>query len=247
MKFLLSDWLKRMVIKSSSLPEARIVNLFVILEDLLEAPGIREQLLSGGLDAESHNDLKAFLLSMAVDARLKEPDKLALQLCFILIGALNEEVRTPGCQAMERAVEAVSNLVSVAKSPRASTARSFSAAVVASFFVVCGALLVFMPGHNEKAATNMVRRIPIASVALNTAPIATNPEKLVALYQMHDKIRAGQCSYPQALMLSEPQRAVFMNGVVNIDDLNTAKTNLEEVIQLYQKVDCYYPPAAMLL
>ncbi|HEY8085419.1 MAG TPA: hypothetical protein VIE69_07435 [Methylophilaceae bacterium] len=246
MKFLLSDWLKRMVIKSSSLPEARIVNLFVILEDLLEAPGIREQLLSGGLDAESHNDLKAFLLSMAVDAGLKEPNKLALQLCFILIGALNEEMRTPGCQAMARAGEAVSNLLSTAKSPRASRSRSFSAAV-ASIFVISGVLLVFMPSHNEQFAPRMVRRIPVANVALNTAAITPNPEKLVALYQMHDKIRAGQCSYPQALMLSEPQRAVFMNGVVNIDDLNTAKTNLEEVIQLYQKVDCYYPPAAMLL
>jgi hypothetical protein len=236
-----------MVIKSSALPEARIVNLFVILEDLLEAPGIREQLLSGGLDIESHNDLKAFLLAMALDAELKEPDKLAFQLCFILMGALNEEVRTPGCHAMARAGEAVSNLISVAKPSRASRFRSFSATAVALFLVISGASLIFMSSHNEQAVTSVVRSMPATNLALNTAENSADPEKLVALFQMHDKLRSGQCSYPQALMLSAPQRSVFLNGVVNIDNLNTAKSNLEEVIQLYQKVDCYYPPAAMLL
>lgn len=79
------------------------------------------------------------------------------------------------------------------------------------------------------------------------APVTTRPDQLVALYQMNEKLRTGQCSYPQALMLAAEQRATFLEGVVNIDTLNTATTNLDEVSQLYQKVHCSYAPAAMLL
>lgn len=243
MQLLSSDWLKRMVRKSASTPEARIANLFVILQDWLDAPGMREQLLSTSLDADSHRDLNAFLLALVNDAKLGEPEKLAFQLYFILLGALNEETRNPGNSAMTQAGEAAASLIAAARPPRFGKPSMAAVASVAVVAFIAGALLISMPFTSGQPAP--VERIVFHEHSV--APVSARPDHLVAIYQMNEKLRAGQCSYPQALMLAAEQRAAFMEGVVNIETLNTATTNLDEVRQLYQKVNCSYAPAAMQL
>jgi hypothetical protein len=246
MQLLSSDWLKRMVKKSAQTPEARIANLFVILQDWLDAPGMREHLLATSLDSVDHQNLNSFLLSLVADANLVEPEKLAFQLYFILLGALNEEIRNPGCNSMAQASDAASSLVAAAKPPRFSKPRMFSipsVATVAMVAFIAGALL--MPTTFRSGKTQPLEHIALQ--AQTGSPAVSRPDSLVALYQMNERIKAGQCSYPQALMLAADQRAVFMEDVVNIDQLNTAATNLDEVRQLYQKVTCYYAPAAMQL
>ena len=245
MQMLSSDWLKRMVKKSASTPEARIANVFVILQDWVDAPGMREQLLSASLDAEGHRELNAFLLSLVTDARLGEPEKLAFQLYFILLGALNEEIRNPGNDSLMRAEEAAASLVTASRLPRFNTSRPITAVVsVAMVAFIAGALLVSMSRAPRQASPVEIR---IALQVRSITPVTARPDQLVALYQMHEKLRTGQCSYPQALMLAAEQRATFLEGVVNIDTMNTATTNLDEVSQLYQKVNCSYAPAEMLL
>ncbi len=243
MQLLSSDWLKRMVKKSASTPEARIANLFIILQDWLDAPGMREQLQPAYLGANDHQELKAFLLALVTDTKLNEPEKLTFQLYFILLGALNEEIRNPGNNAMVQAGEAASNLIIASKPAIIEKPRTIALASVAVVAILAGTLLTTMPTASEKAPP--LERI--APHTRNVTPVSARPDRLVAIYQMHEKIQAGQCSYPQALMLAPEQRAAFLEGVVNIDKLNTATTNLEEVSKLYQKVNCYYAPAAMLL
>jgi hypothetical protein len=68
-----------------------------------------------------------------------------------------------------------------------------------------------------------------------------------ALYHLHEQIRTANCSYPQALMLAPEQRAPFIERVVDGNVGNMQPESMVLVSQLYQKVDCYYPPAAMLL
>lgn len=57
----------------------------------------------------------------------------------------------------------------------------------------------------------------------------------------------ANCSYPQALMLPSEQRAPFIERVVNGNVGGLQPESMAMVNQLYQKLDCYYPPAAMLL
>lgn len=245
MPLLTSDWLKRMVMKSASDPAARIINLFTILQDWLDAPGMRDQLMAYSLDATGHSHLQAFLKALAAEAGLTDPDKLAFQFHFLLIGAINEELRNPGSQAMTQAGEAAASLIAAAKPSRFSRPRIYVAASFASLAIVAlvvGALLKPASGPqlvplNEHAALR----------AQAGTDVMARPDALVAIYQMNNKIKSGQCSYPQALMLDADQRSMFMEGVVNIEQLDVASTNLDEVRQLYQKVTCNYAPAAMLL
>jgi len=244
MQTLFSDWLKRMVSKSATTPEARIVNLFGILQDWLEAPGMREQLLVAGLDADGHRAIHAFLLALTAEAKLDESEKLAFQLSFILLGAITEEIRSPGNRAMAQAGEAAAKLIAAARPPRAGRPRAMAAASVAVLALTSGALLLpaSTPGPLAPAEKNRA-----VLQARTPALPSSRPDRLAAIYQMHDLIRTGQCSYPQALMLAAEQRAAFLEGVVNIDTLNTATSNLDEISRLYHTVKCSYAPAAMQL
>lgn len=246
MPLLSSDWLKRMVMKSASDPAARIINLFSILQDWLDAPGMRDQLMADCLDASGRAHLQAFLQDLAAEAGLSGPDKLAVQFHFLLIGAINEELRNPGSQAMTQAGEAAASLIAAAKPSRFSRPRIYFAASFASLAVVA-----LVAGDLLKPTVSGPQGVPLTGHATLQAQAGqyamTRPDALVAIYQMNNKIKSGQCSYPQALMLAADQRSMFMEGVVNIEQLDAASMNLDEVRQLYQKVTCNYAPAAMLL
>lgn len=237
-----SDWLKRMVLKSAKAPEARIANLFSILQDWLEAPGMREQVLAVGFDVQARQELHAFLLSLVMAAKLESPEKIAFQLQFMLVGALADELRNPGNHAMDHAAEAAAVMIAAAKPSRFA---KFPMAAVASLAIVVvlmtGVLLV--PSAPQPEAVTVTASLPKGDIVA----VASRPDRIAAIYQMHERLQSAQCSYPQALMLAPEQRALFLQGVVNIDSLNTAASNLEEVSQLYQKVECSYAPAAMLL
>ncbi len=241
MQILSSEWLKRMVIKSSSSPKARITNLFVILQDWLNAPGIRDQLSSASLDR--HNEVDGLLVHLVTNAKL-EPKKLAFQLHFILLGAINEEIRNPGSNTMDHARAAAASLVAASTPSRIKKSRAFAVAATAMVGVIAGSLLLPI-STTSKPVVPVTQHLELQTH--NIVPVAVNPDPSVAIYRMHDKIRSAQCLYPQALMLAANQRSVFLEGVVNIDNLKVATTNLDQVSQLYQMVDCYYPPAAMLL
>jgi hypothetical protein len=238
-----SDWLKRMVSKSSAAPTARIVNLFAILQDWMDAPGIRPQL--GDLDVASRNELQAFIHTLVSDAGLSEPEKLAFQLHFLLLGALNDELRNPGNKALERAGEAAAVMVAAARAPaRFGKSHVLAAASFGVLAVMVGALTLLPVSMPQEPA---VTQSHLAASVQDVVLASSRPDQLAAIYQLHDKLQTGQCSYPQALMLSADQRALFLDGVVNIDRLNATASNLDEVRQLYKKVDCSYAPAAMQL
>lgn len=246
MQLLSINWLERMVKKSAKTPEAQIVNLFVILQDWLEAPSIREQLLNSNFDAEAHHHLNSFLHSIVAEANWVEPDKLVFQLHFLLLGALNEEIRNPGCNSMVQARDAAASLIAAAKpifTGKSHILSIASFASVAMIALVTGAVL--LPSNFRSWQPQQMKQV--ASITHNDTHAESRPDTLSAIYQMNNKIKAGQCSYPQALMLAADQRSVFMEGVVNIDQLDTASTDLDEVRQLYQKVTCYYAPVAMQL
>lgn len=236
-----SDWLKRMVIKSAASPEARIFNLFGILQDWMEAPGIREQL--SRLDAADHFELHAFIYTLVTDAKLPDSEKLAFQLQFLLLGALSDELRNPGNKAMEQAGEAAAVMIAAAQPAGLNQAHRLAAVSFGMLALMIGAMVLMPISMPPEPVLHAKQTIPVHAVI----PASAQPDRLAAIYQLHDKLQTGQCSYPQALMMAADQRALFLDGVVNIDRLNTATTNLDEVSQLYQKVDCSFAPAAMLL
>lgn len=234
-----SGWLQRMADKVGKTPADRIHAVFQILQDWLEAPGMRQQLRDAPLDAASQQALKAYLQQLVEASGAANPAVVTVQLHMMLLGALNEEMRQPGSQALEHGRTAALLLLASQLPDR--RVNSANIALAASVVLMVGIMSMFFTQQQpEPSATGPMQLIAIA-------PVAANPDKVAAMYHLHDQMRTANCSYPQALMLAPEQRAPFLENVVNG---NLSKIQPESMIminQLYQKVDCYYPPAAMLL
>lgn len=238
MNIFTSGWLQRMVDRGASTPEARLQALFRILQDWAEVPGFHDQLRQGLQDIAAQQYLKDFLLGVARDAGLGQPEIIATQLHMMLLGGLNRELHQPGLEALRHAGEAAMTLLILQRSS-ARPARKHVAVAAMLLAVVALGMLVW-PGQTRTIAE------PGAYLMQASLP-AASPDRVSALYRMHEQVAAADCSYPQALMLAAEQRGPFIETVVNGNVDNVRLEAMPMVNQLYQKVNCYYPPAAMLL
>ena len=235
-----SGWLQRMADKSGKTPTSRIESVFHILHDWVDVPGMRQQLCDALLDNDSLHLLKSHLALLVHASGASNPEMVADQVYMILLGALNEEVRHSSSRSLIQASQAALILVTAQIPVRHSHRSKY--AVAASIMIMAGSLTwIFTHQHPPEIVAAQPARI----VALVSVP--TNPDRVSALYHLHEKISTADCSYPQALMLAPEQRAPFIENVVDGDIGDVPPESMVMVSQLYQKVDCYYPPAAMLL
>lgn len=226
--------------RAAAKPRGRIVALFGVLQDWMDAPGIRQLLQVESLTDAGQREIKTYLLHLATDAGVPNPEILASQLSLILFGALNEELRNPGSGALLQAGQAADLLVAGHIDTRRSPQRYVR--YVAPLTAVLVAIAVLMPYPGSLVPVEQHRPQPVRAI-----PVVSNPDQVAAIYHMHDAMRAGDCWYPQALMLPPEQRAVYLEHVISGSVERLAPETLVMVNQLYQKVQCYYPPAAMLL
>ena len=238
MNIFTSGWLQRMVDRGASTPEARLRALFRILQDWSEVPGFSEQLQQALQDTAAQQYLKDFLLSVARDAGLRQPQIIATQLHMMLLGGLSRELQQPGQEAMRFAGEAALTLLTLQPTPARPARKHVAVAAMLLAASVLGMLL--WPAQTGTVAE------PGAYLMQASLP-ATSPDRVSALYRMHEQVAAADCSYPQALMLAAEQRGPFIETVVNGNVDHVRLESMPMVNQLYQKVNCYYPPAAMLL
>jgi hypothetical protein len=234
-----SGWLQRMVEKAGNTPDARIRALFLILQDWVEVPGVREQLQAMPLDEASQRALRAYLHQLAATSGVSNAEMVACQLHMVLLGALNEALRQPGAQALEHGSQAALLLLR-AQLPKRQFARG-GLAIAASVMLTAGLLTLMLWPLQPKPMANPPMQVATAVRAMSS------PDRVSALYRLHEQIRTASCSYPQALMLAPEQRAPFIETVVDGNVGDMPPESMVMVSQLYQKVDCYYPPAAMLL
>ena len=239
MNIISCGWLQRMADKSGTSAETRIQAVFQILQDWLDVPDIRQQLQAQPLDGNDRSALQSYLQAQLQNTRVKQPAIVAIQLQMVLLGALSEELRSPGSQALVQGQHTAKVLV---RAQTQSVIAFKSMAIAATVFVVLGSFTLLLP--QSKYATPY-HTYPLR--VTNVADISPSPDQVAKIYHLHEQLQTANCSYPQALMLSPDQRAPFLDRIVNG---STDKLQPESIIminQLYQKVDCYYPPAAMLL
>lgn len=242
MKILASGWLQRMVEKAGATPQARILALFGILQDWVEAPGMLHLLQDEPLTEAGRSELQAYLARLAAEAGVSDAEALSNQLVCLLLGALRQELRAPGCAAIRQAGQAAEALLAGRRRPPRVPSGSVRLAAPALAAAFVAALLL----PHFAAAPERQTPFPRLSPAAASRPAGLNPDRLAAVYHLHDAIRSAQCGYPQALMLPPEQRAIYLENVVAGSGDNLSPRTLELVSQLYRKVDCYYPPAALM-
>ena len=99
-QFLNSQWLIKMLEKSSQTPHGRLLSLFDILEDWLDAPNvaptIRVQIGEQFSSPKHAKILQDYLSLEATKAGAAMPEMLASQLYFMAISAINEYLQRQG-------------------------------------------------------------------------------------------------------------------------------------------------------
>ena len=252
-----SDWLIHMLKKSSAKPSARLLSLFDILEDWLDAPVVneqlrlREQFSQQTLDIApaSNHLLQDFLTLEAAKAGAAMPEMLASQLYFMAIAAIQEKLSTQAetnahQSSLMHAKNAAKALIAAQTTPEFRISKTSVYAIAASFLgalVVAGSLLI----HNQTSSTTTqyVAHVAPIKVAANTSQIAS-PEQTAALIAQIDQMRKGNCQLVEALQLPDSYKKVYFENIVS----GQISTNVQEqqlVRKMLDMVRCNYTPMLM--
>jgi hypothetical protein len=246
-----SDWLIHMLKKSSAKPSARLLSLFDILEDWLDAPVVREQLnqqTSSTTQIADHK-LQDFLTLEAAKAGAAMPEMLASQLYFMAIAASQEKLNANAeasshPSSLMHAKSAAQALVTAQTTPEYRIKKASVYAIAASFMgalVVAGSLFIF-----NQTSPNIAAQVAFAepsSVASNVSLIAS-PEQTSALIAQINQMRKGNCQLIEALQLPDSYKKVYFENIV-AGQISTNVQDQKLVHELLDMVRCNYTPMLM--
>ncbi|MGB7814936.1 MAG: hypothetical protein WBL28_01145 [Methylotenera sp.] len=249
MSILNSDWLIRMLEKSSQVPHGRLLNLFDILEDWLEAPSVREQVQNEFSANTPAPLLRDFLTTEAAKAGAAMPEMLANQLYFMAVAAAQEKLQANNHKSMRHAKNAASALISaqtkkefhITKPPAYAIAASFLAA-----FIVAGSLFVFNLNQADKEK-QIAHSQPLMQAVVTPAAaseLTASPEQTAALIAQIELMRHGSCHFPEALQLPDSLKGVYLDIVVN-GQISTDPREQKLAFELIKKIQCNYTPILM--
>lgn len=243
-----SDWLIRMLKKSSAEPQARMLSLFDILDDWLDAPNVNQTLIATHqqtpINLANNRQLQDFLMAEAAKAGAAMPEMLANQLYFMAVAATQEKFQAKNGLSLSHAKSAASALITAQTEKEFRIAKSSIYAIAASFLgalVVAGSLFIF--NQSESSTAQQVVQIEPNPVAVSVNLIAS-PEQTSALIAQINQMRKGNCQLMEALQLPDSYKKVYFENIV----LGQISTNIEDqklVHQLLEMVRCNYTPMLM--
>jgi hypothetical protein len=267
MYILNSDWLISMLKKASSTPQGRMLSLFDILEDWLDAPHFNHQLPSNQLPSnqqQNSHQLQDFLTLEAAKAGAAMPEILAQQLYFMAIAAAQEKLsaNTPGhplsnslhafdspCNhaSLSHAKSAAKALILAQTKPEFHIAKSSAYAIAASFigvFVVAGSAFLYNFNANIAPKYVHVASAPSLLQARVSSSTQANPQQTAALIAQIEQMRKGNCQLIEALQLPDSYKKVYFENIVS-GQISTNLSDQKLVNELLQKVRCNYSPMLM--
>jgi hypothetical protein len=246
MDILNSDWLIKMLEKSSLKPQARLLNLFDILEDWLDAPSIQLDNASFSKSKTQSHALQDFLALEAAKAGAEMPEVLASQLYFMVVAAAQEKLQGNNHVSFSHAKSAASALIVAQTKKEFHIKKSVAYAIAASFFaVVVGTSALFiMNTQQQQRNFTLAKQEATSEIPLETSSTTASPEQTAALVAQLEQMRHGNCQLIEAIQLPDNQKAIYINMFVNGRVSTDAK---EQVIalDLIQRTRCNYTPMLM--
>lgn len=172
------------------------------------------------------------------------PDALAQQIFIMLDSALQQELQNPGSQAMQHARVATTALIHAQCDGSWRKLRDFG--MSASFISLLGITLFMawymlreLPPVQKSPSSHQLWGAVAQDHTLKTSHVAAE------LYNMIERMHQGTCHFPQALMLNESERGVFLSAVMS-GNLSSQADDLKLASQLLKKVNCEYKPLIMM-
>jgi hypothetical protein len=254
MEILNSTWLIKMLEKSSKTPHGRLLNLFDILEDWLDAPNVAANIPPSASPKPedlaapaSEKLLQDYLALEAAKAGAAMPEMLASQLYFMAIAAAQEKLQGNNVQSLKHAKSAASALIAAQTNREFHIAKPTAYAMAASFAAVCaiagGLLMLNLQSPEQKLAAKQMS-IQAAIPQMVAAEVVADPHQTAALMAQIEQMRHGNCQLIEAIQLPDSQKGIYLNMVVN-GQVSTDPKEQAIAFDLLRKTRCNYTPMLM--
>ena len=236
-----------MLQKAGKTPQARMLSLFVILNDWTEAPGINAQITLNS----NHNGLQNYLSLEATKAGAAHPEMLAMQLYLMAVSACKSKleadvegnIHAGAGDALKHAKNAAQALIFAQTKQEFRIAKS-SAYAVASFVAATVIVTGLYFTHQQKTNTSpLALSAPLIQPVVKTDLIA-NAEDTAALIAQINQMRKGSCQLLEAIQLPDSYKRVYFENIV-LGQISTNPNDQKLVRELLQKVRCNYTPMLM--
>ena len=255
MDILNSDWLVNMLKKSSNTPHGRLLSLFEILEDWLNAPNIAEQVRINSATQVSSHQLQDYLTIEAAKTGAAMPEMLASQLYFMAIAATQEKLQANNLASLSHAKSAAHALIIAQTKKEFHISKPSAYAIAASFMgvVVVAGSLYFLNLNAIKQTSTIVRnstQIQLTQPILANAKLSTsaesiaNSEQTAALMAQIELMRHGNCQLIEAIQLPDQYKGIYLNMVVN-GQVSTDPREQKIAFALLKQTRCNYTPMLM--
>ena len=240
-----SQWLIKMLEKSSNTPQGRILSLFDILDDWLIAPSIHVKITP---DTTHNQQLISYCTEQALALGASHPSMLAEHIVLIALNAAQQEINNPGSRSLGHAKKAANALILAQTQKewpllKAIYYKSSVYGVAASLALLIGIGIMVLPTlvENNPLYSSQATANPKLALLNNTNLSAQDASTMYAKYE---QMRNGTYQFPEALQIPDKDRAIYLENVVggklptNLNDLAIANIYLE-------KVRCNFTPMLM--
>lgn len=245
-----SQWLISMLAKSSKTPQGRILSLFDILHDWLNAPNIHLPDIHSEAEQHASNQaLIAFCIEQAKACGAANPTILAEHIVLIARNATQQEISHPNSGSFIHAKKAAHALILAQTQKDRIVSRPALVGIAASLFLLVGTAAISLPQLLQKdfyqshlAKVNGNKHAIIA--ATYRPDISLKAADAAKMYAKYEQMRNGTCQFPEVLQIPDKDKAVYIENVVagklptNLKDLAVANFYLE-------KVRCNFTPMLM--
>lgn len=211
------------------------------LDHVLETLG---QISNAELQQTQQQALLLHLAQLAKSWKIHQPEAFAQQLLCMLTDAKRKQLAQPGSQALQHAKIAVRALITAQRKNRFSRNSHFYAMAV-SVFLLFGVSSMMLSNTLTPETTNELQLA--SSEDTNTIKISErryNPKRLSEMISSREKMRHGTCIFPEALMMAEADRGIYLRTVV-YGEITSDFKEQEVANRLMQTVRCDYTPMLM--
>lgn len=247
MQILDSEWLMKMLEKSGTTPEVRLLKLFDILSDWVEAPQINILLKQESIN--SPHLLLQYLTQQAQEAGAAMPEMLAEQLVFLASSALKSRIEDAQSESLSHAKQAAKALITAQCEREAihiNKSTIYSALVIFIGTITIG-VLIYKNHYTDATANNIAtNQVNNSSTSMfdKTNEVAGNPKHTAEMYASIETMRGGDCQFIEALQIPDADKKIYLENVVG----GQVPTNVHDqmIAQHYmQKIRCNYTPMLM--
>lgn len=249
-----SPWLISMLAKSCKTPQGRLLSLFDILDDWLNAPHLQKTHI---FETTKHTALIAYCTEQAKALGAENPSMLAEHIVLIARSAAQQtlDLKSAGKYTnnhLAHAKKAASALIQAQTQKTKLTAKLKVSkpalyGIAASLFITISAGALWLPeliDNQQLLLKAKSEALPVAKELAASDKKGLTAHDATQMYAKYEQMRQGTCQFPEALQIPDQHKAIYLDNVVggklpvNLDDLAIANAYLE-------KVRCNFTPMLM--